>query len=68
MLQHRRSRATVGAGFSGSLVATHLLKTANRPLLIKPIERDRDLGKGVAHSTTNSPVRLLTLDLECALL
>jgi hypothetical protein len=31
--------ATVGAGFSGSLVATHLLKTANRPLLIKLIER-----------------------------
>jgi len=39
-------RATVGAGFSGSLVATHLLKRANRPLLIKLIERDRDIGKG----------------------
>jgi uncharacterized NAD(P)/FAD-binding protein YdhS len=60
--------AIVGAGFSGSLVAVHLLKTAHRPLLIKLIERDRDIGKGVAYSTTNSPVGLLTLDLECALL
>ncbi|WP_333274892.1 MULTISPECIES: FAD/NAD(P)-binding protein [unclassified Microcoleus] len=60
--------ARFGAGFSGSLVATHLLKTANRPLLIKLIERDRDIGKGVAYSTTNSPVGLLTIDLECALL
>jgi glycine/D-amino acid oxidase-like deaminating enzyme len=38
--------AIVGAGFSGSLVAVHLLKTAHRPLLIKLIERDRDIGKG----------------------
>ncbi|MEG4166456.1 hypothetical protein QUA16_05225 [Microcoleus sp. S13_C3] len=45
-----------------------MLKTANRPLLIKLIERERHIGKGVAHSTTNSPVGLLTLDLECALL
>ncbi|MGB7711807.1 MAG: FAD/NAD(P)-binding protein [Microcoleus sp.] len=60
--------ALFGGGFSGSLVATHLLKTANRPLLIKLIERDRDIGKGVAYSTTNSPVGLLTIDLECALL
>lgn len=37
--------AIVGAGFSGSLVATHLLKTAHRPLVIKLIERDRDIGK-----------------------
>ncbi len=47
--------AIVGAGFSGSLVAAHLLKTANRPLLIKLIERSHDIGKGVAYSTdTNS--------------
>ncbi|MEH1978600.1 MAG: FAD/NAD(P)-binding protein [Nostoc sp.] len=43
--------ALVGAGFSGSLVAAHLLKTANRPLLIKLIERSHDIGKGVAYST-----------------
>ncbi len=47
--------AIVGAGFSGSLVAAHLLKTATRPLLIKLIERSHDIGKGVAYSTdTNS--------------
>nr|WP_202895731.1 FAD/NAD(P)-binding protein [Iningainema tapete] len=47
--------AIIGAGFSGSLVAAHLLKTANRPLLIKLIERSHEIGKGVAYSTnTNS--------------
>ena len=46
--------AIVGAGFSGSLVAVHLLKTAHSPLLIKLIERDRDIGKGVAYSTTTN--------------
>lgn len=47
--------AIVGAGFSGSLVAAHLLKTSNRPLLIKLIECSHDIGKGVAYSTdTNS--------------
>ena len=45
LILQQRARATVGAGFSGSLVATHLLKTANRPLLIKLIERDRDIAK-----------------------
>ncbi|WP_017743714.1 FAD/NAD(P)-binding protein [Scytonema hofmannii] len=43
--------AIVGAGFSGSLVAAHLLKTANRPLLIELIERSHEIGKGVAYST-----------------
>lgn len=49
------SIAIVGAGFSGTLVAAHLLKTAKRPLLIKLIERSYEIGKGVAYSTrTNS--------------
>ncbi|MBD2329259.1 FAD/NAD(P)-binding protein [Alkalinema sp. FACHB-956] len=46
--------AIVGAGFSGSLVAAHLLKTANRPLLIKLIERSHEVGKGVAYSTNTN--------------
>ncbi|MBD2108252.1 FAD/NAD(P)-binding protein [Nodosilinea sp. FACHB-13] len=46
--------AVIGAGFSGSLVATHLLKTANRPLVIKLVERRPEAGKGVAYSTTTS--------------
>jgi uncharacterized NAD(P)/FAD-binding protein YdhS/glyoxylase-like metal-dependent hydrolase (beta-lactamase superfamily II) len=46
--------AIVGAGFSGSLVAAHLLKIANRPLLIKLIERSHDIGKGVAYSTNTA--------------
>lgn len=43
--------AIVGAGFSGSLVAAHLLKLTNRPLLIKLIECSHEVGKGVAYST-----------------
>jgi uncharacterized NAD(P)/FAD-binding protein YdhS/glyoxylase-like metal-dependent hydrolase (beta-lactamase superfamily II) len=43
--------AIIGAGFSGSLVAANLLKTATRPLLVKLIERSHDIGKGVAYST-----------------
>ncbi|MBD2438090.1 FAD/NAD(P)-binding protein [Nostoc sp. FACHB-110] len=41
----------VGGGFSGSLVATHLLKTASQPLIIKLIERSHQIGKGIAYST-----------------
>ncbi|MCC5632036.1 FAD/NAD(P)-binding protein [Nostoc sphaeroides CHAB 2801] len=43
--------AIVGGGFSGSLVATHLLKTASQPLTIKLIERNDQIGKGIAYST-----------------
>ncbi|WP_341532059.1 FAD/NAD(P)-binding protein (plasmid) [Nostoc sp. UHCC 0302] len=43
--------AIVGGGFSGSLVATHLLKTASQPLTIKLIERSEQIGKGIAYST-----------------
>ncbi|MBD2493359.1 FAD/NAD(P)-binding protein [Nostoc sp. FACHB-280] len=41
----------VGGGFSGSLVATHLMKTASQPLIIKLIERSHQIGKGIAYST-----------------
>lgn len=50
----RTTIAIVGAGFSGSLVATHLLKTATQPLTIKLIERSRDIGKGIAYSTDST--------------
>lgn len=50
----------LGAGFSGSLVAAHLLKTANRPLTIKLVERRPQAGQGVAYSTTN-PRHLLNV-------
>lgn len=46
--------AIVGAGLSGSLVAAHLLKTAQRPLAIKLVERRPEVGQGVAYSTPNS--------------
>jgi uncharacterized NAD(P)/FAD-binding protein YdhS/glyoxylase-like metal-dependent hydrolase (beta-lactamase superfamily II) len=43
--------AIIGAGYSGSLIATHLLKKARRPLIIKLIERNHEIGRGVAYST-----------------
>ncbi|WP_414529850.1 FAD/NAD(P)-binding protein [Nodularia chucula] len=46
--------AIVGGGFSGSLVATHLLKTATQPLTIKLIERSYQIGKGIAYSTNTN--------------
>jgi uncharacterized NAD(P)/FAD-binding protein YdhS/glyoxylase-like metal-dependent hydrolase (beta-lactamase superfamily II) len=44
--------AIVGGGFSGTLVAAHLLKTATQPLTIKLIERQEQIGQGIAYSTT----------------
>ena len=43
--------AMIGAGFSGSLIAAHLLKRATQPLVIKLIERNPEIGKGVAYGT-----------------
>ena len=43
--------AIVGAGFSGTMVATHLLKTTTRPLIIKLIEGTHEIGQGIAYST-----------------
>lgn len=45
--------AIVGAGFSGTMVAVHLLKNTDRPLTIKLIDSN-DIGKGVAYSTTSN--------------
>lgn len=45
--------AIVGAGFSGTMVAVHLLKNAQIPLTIKLID-SKDIGKGVAYSTTSN--------------
>ncbi|MEH2072214.1 MAG: FAD/NAD(P)-binding protein [Nostoc sp.] len=43
--------AIIGGGFSGSLVAANLLRHATTPLSIKLIERNSEVGKGVAYST-----------------
>ncbi|WP_019500596.1 FAD/NAD(P)-binding protein [Pseudanabaena sp. PCC 6802] len=43
--------AIVGGGFSGAIVAVHLLEHANSPLDIKLIERRNPIGLGVAYST-----------------
>lgn len=52
--------AIIGGGFSGSMVATHLLLGATCPLDIKIIERQPPLGRGVAYGT-NSASHLLNV-------
>ncbi|MBW4674850.1 MAG: FAD/NAD(P)-binding protein [Desmonostoc geniculatum HA4340-LM1] len=43
--------AIIGGGFSGSLVAANLLRHATTPLTIKLIERNSEVGRGVAYGT-----------------
>jgi uncharacterized NAD(P)/FAD-binding protein YdhS/glyoxylase-like metal-dependent hydrolase (beta-lactamase superfamily II) len=43
--------AIIGGGFSGTLVAVNLLKTATQSLAIKLIERREQIAKGIAYST-----------------
>lgn len=50
--------AIVGAGFTGTLLAVHLLREAKAPLVIHLIEQHGWFGRGVAYSTGN-PSHLL---------
>ncbi|MBB4200305.1 hypothetical protein CCR94_00440 [Rhodoblastus sphagnicola] len=52
--------AIVGGGYSGAMVAAHLLREARRPLRIVLIERRGALGEGVAYST-GEPEHLLNV-------
>ena len=53
-----QSIAIVGGGFSGVMVATHLLSQSSYPLNIKIFEPKPALGRGIAYGT----------DLSCHLL
>lgn len=50
-LSKRCAIAIIGSGFSGTLVAVHLLRTATQPLTIQLIERSSEFGRGVAYGT-----------------
>ncbi len=41
--------AIIGGGFSGTMIAVHLLRTAVTPLRIVLIERHDEPGRGVAY-------------------
>lgn len=49
-----RTVAIIGAGFTGSLLAAHLLRTAPTPLVVHLIEAGHPPGAGLAYSTGNS--------------
>ncbi|MEO7963574.1 MAG: FAD/NAD(P)-binding protein, partial [Gemmatimonadaceae bacterium] len=58
---NERTIVIVGAGFSGTIVAAHLLRrSASTPLRVILIDRLGVVGKGVAYSTT-SPGHLLNV-------
>ena len=46
--------AIVGAGFSGTLLALHLLRRCPPPARLLLIERNSQFGRGLAYSTGNA--------------
>jgi uncharacterized NAD(P)/FAD-binding protein YdhS len=62
-----RSIVIVGGGFAGTVTAIKLLDGATAPLAITIVERQEELGRGVAYSTTdpahllNGPARIFGL-------
>ena len=46
--------AIIGAGFSGTLLALHLLRQSETPIRILLIERNAQFGRGPAYATGNS--------------
>lgn len=50
----KRRIAIIGAGFTGSVLAAHLLRGAEEPTSIHLIERAPNVGTGLAYSTPNS--------------
>ena len=52
--------AIIGAGFSGSMVAIHLLDCARGPLTVALINKNADFGRGIAYGT-RCPSHLLNV-------
>lgn len=50
----------VGGGFSGAMVAAHLLRLASSPVRVIMIERDAHVGRGIAYGT-REPQHLLNV-------
>ena len=50
----KRRIAIIGAGFTGSVLAAHLLRNADGPTSIHLIERAESVGTGLAYSTACS--------------
>jgi uncharacterized NAD(P)/FAD-binding protein YdhS len=50
--------AIVGAGFSGTMAAVHLLKQTERPITVALVERTAEFAKGLAYRTRDVSHRL----------
>ena len=50
----RPSIAIIGAGFSGTLLALHLLRCCPEPVRVTLIERNSQFGRGLAYATGNA--------------
>ena len=53
-MNEQRSIAVIGAGFSGTILAAHLLRRSQGSLRIYLINRSGRLARGVAYGTRNS--------------
>ncbi|GAX45567.1 putative hydroxyacylglutathione hydrolase [Tolypothrix sp. NIES-4075] len=52
MIIYPNTIAIIGGGLSGSLVAANMMRNATIPLFIKLIERNQEVGRGVAYGTS----------------
>ncbi|WP_247878946.1 FAD/NAD(P)-binding protein [Azospirillum brasilense] len=50
----KRRIAIIGAGFTGSVLAAHLMRHADEPTSLHLIERTPSVGAGLAYSTPNA--------------
>jgi len=48
---HRQRIGVIGGGFSGMLTVTHLVRSAQTPLIIEWFDEGKTLGTGIAYST-----------------
>jgi uncharacterized NAD(P)/FAD-binding protein YdhS len=50
--------AIIGAGFSGTMAAVHLLKQTEDPITVALVERASEFGRGLAYRTRDLAHRL----------
>jgi uncharacterized NAD(P)/FAD-binding protein YdhS len=59
-MNENRRAIIVGGGASGALLTCHLLRSLSRDIPVTLIERNSDIGRGIAYGTTN-PAHLLNV-------
>jgi uncharacterized NAD(P)/FAD-binding protein YdhS len=55
---HRKTIAIIGGGFSGTMVAVHLLRQTHQPVEVLLVNKGYPTGKGVAYAATSEKYQL----------